>query len=132
MLEHEGVFQAGGGSSQADEGSNGTSAPQSKLVVLPDSPDTRLLVDLTSHVNDLSEAAHSLGRALDSGEGSEIWEPLASHAVTAYIRPFLHSNVRVRLDQRRGVQDQQHRGRAASCDGASKGGGPNSRGGAVQ
>lgn len=53
MLEHEGVFQAGGGSSQADEGSNGTSAPQSKLVVLPDSPDTRLLVDLTSNVNSL-------------------------------------------------------------------------------
>lgn len=77
----------------------GTSTPQSRLVVLPDSPDTRLLVELTSHANDLSEAAHSLGRALDSGEGSEVWEPLTSHAVTAYIRPFIHSNVRDRLDQ---------------------------------
>ncbi|WP_028278374.1 hypothetical protein [Arthrobacter sp. H5] len=99
MLEPDGVCPAGNEISQQDESSDGTSASQSQLVVLPDSPDTRLLVSLTSHANDLSEAAHSLGRALDSGEGSEVWEPLTSHAVTSYIRPFIHSNVRVRLDQ---------------------------------
>jgi hypothetical protein len=27
-----------------------------------------------------------------------VWEPLTSHAVTAYIRPFIISNVRTRLD----------------------------------
>lgn len=83
---------------QADKPRDGTTPSLPKLVVLPDTPDTRLLVDLTSHANDLSEAAHSLGIALESGEGSELWEPLTSHAVTAYIRPFILSNVRVRLD----------------------------------
>lgn len=98
MIEQEGVFHAGDRGNQADTGSDGTSASQLELVILPDSPDTRLLVELTSHANDLSEAAHSLGRALASGEGSEVWEPLTSHAVTAYIRPFIHSNIRTRLD----------------------------------
>lgn len=97
MLEHEGA--APHGSTSAHKASKGSNTPQPKLVVLPDSPDTRLLVELTSHANDLSEAAHALGRALDSGEGSEVWEPLTSHAVTAYIRPFIHSNVRTRLDE---------------------------------
>ncbi|MHA7239564.1 hypothetical protein [Arthrobacter sp. TMS1-12-1] len=99
MRESKQVPHANVGDSQADEGSDGSSTARSQLVVLPDSPDTRLLVALTSHANDLSEAAHSLGKALDSGEGSEVWEPLTSHAVTAYIRPFIHSNVRTRLDQ---------------------------------
>lgn len=98
MPESKQVPHAGDGSGQAD-GSDGSSRPQSQLVVLPNSPDTRLLVELTSHANDLSEAAHSLGKAMDSGEGSDVWEPLTSHAVTAYIRPFIHSNVRTRLDQ---------------------------------
>ncbi|WP_104181651.1 hypothetical protein [Arthrobacter sp. B0490] len=99
MPESTRESHAGVGDDQADEGSDGLSTPRSQLVVLPDSPDTRLLVELTSHANDLSEAAHSLGRALDCGEGSDVWEPLTSHAVTAYIRPFIHSNVRTRLDQ---------------------------------
>ncbi|WP_458115672.1 hypothetical protein [Arthrobacter sp. D2-10] len=82
-----------------DDAITDTPTSEPKLVVLPDTADTRLLVDLTSHANDLSEAAHSLGIALDSGEGSELWEPLTSHAVTAYIRPFILSNVRRRLDE---------------------------------
>lgn len=98
MLESKRMPPAGVVDSRAGGGSDGSSAPESQLVVIPDSPDTRLLVELTSHANDLSEAAHSLGKALDSGEGSDVWEPLTSHAVTAYIRPFIHSNARARLD----------------------------------
>lgn len=98
MPESESASHAGDETSRRDDGNEGTQASQSQLVVLPDSPDTRLLVELTSHANDLSEAAHSLGKALDSGEGSDVWEPLTSHAVTAYIRPFIHSNARARLD----------------------------------
>lgn len=67
--------------------------------VLPDSPDARLLVELTSHASDLSEASHTLHLALEAGAGSDLWAPLTMHAVTAYIRPFIHSNVRSRLDQ---------------------------------
>ncbi|MDQ0279231.1 hypothetical protein QO003_003534 [Arthrobacter silviterrae] len=69
------------------------------FAVLPDSADSRLLVDLTSHATDLSEALHTLQSAFDSGEDSVLWFPLTMHAVTAYVRPFIHSNVRDRLDQ---------------------------------
>lgn len=75
------------------------SSPRPRYAVLPDSADARMLVDLTSHANDLSEAAHALKGAVGVGEESELWEPLTSHAVTAYIRPFITSNVRARLDQ---------------------------------
>jgi len=78
--------------------------PGPPVAVLPDTADTRLLIELTSHANDLSEAAHALGCALTSGEDSELWMPLTSHAVTAYIRPFIHSNVRTRLDKMSVVQ----------------------------
>jgi len=69
------------------------------MAPIPDSVDARLLVDLTSHATDLSEAAHTLGLALDAGEDSDLWSPLTMHAVTAYCRPFVPSNVRDRLDQ---------------------------------
>ncbi|WP_171586653.1 hypothetical protein [Arthrobacter sp. 260] len=69
------------------------------FAVLPDSADSRLLRDLTSHANDLSEAAHALQGALNVGVDSDLWEFLTSHAVTAYVRPFIHSNVRTRLDK---------------------------------
>lgn len=62
-------------------------------------PDSRLLVELTSHASDLSEASHTLASAFAVGESSELWFPLTSHSVTAYIRPFIHSNVRRRLDE---------------------------------
>lgn len=77
--------------------------PRPPIAVLPDSADTRLLVDLTSHANDLSEASHALACALNAGEESELWMPLTSHAVTAYIRPFIVSNVRRRLDEMPGI-----------------------------
>jgi len=73
--------------------------PESRIAVLPTRPETRLLVTLTSHASDLSEAAHTLRSAFEAGESSELWLPLTSHAVTAYIRPFIHSNVRARLDE---------------------------------
>lgn len=79
----------------------GTSRPP--IAVLPDTADTRQLIELTSHASDLSEAAHALSCALTAGEGSALWMPLTSHAVTAYIRPFIHSNVRNRLDEISGV-----------------------------
>lgn len=99
------MIEDAGGTLGSDEGAPtddtiaDTTTSEPKLVVLSDTADTRLLVDLTSHANDLGEAAHSLGIALDCGEGSELWEPLTSHAVTAYIRPFILSNVRDRLDE---------------------------------
>lgn len=99
MIEDAGGTPGRNEGAPADEANADTTTPRPKLVVLPDSPDTRLLVDLTSHANDLSEAGHSLETALSSGEGTELWEPLTSHAVTAYIRPFIISNVRDRLDE---------------------------------
>lgn len=77
--------------------------PPSLTAFLPDTPDTRLFVALTSHASDLSEASHTLASAFAAGEGSELWFPLTSHAVTAYVRPFIHSNVRERLDQMTGM-----------------------------
>ncbi len=62
-------------------------AKRTKAMTNRHSPDTRLLVELTSHADDLSEAAHSLSKALDSGEGSDVREPLTSHAVTTYMHP---------------------------------------------
>ncbi|MFF2244297.1 hypothetical protein ACFVTM_08980 [Arthrobacter sp. NPDC058130] len=56
-------------------------------------------MELTSHANDLSEASHALTCALTAGQDSELWMPLTSQAVSAYVRPFIHSNVRTRLDK---------------------------------
>ncbi|WP_298591588.1 hypothetical protein [uncultured Kocuria sp.] len=92
-LTRSGVLTREGGAA------NLVNMPQPRIAVLPDTPDARLLVELTSHANDLSEAAHALGCAFDAGEGSSLWEPLTSHAVTAYVRPFIISNVRARLDE---------------------------------
>ncbi|MHA7268738.1 hypothetical protein [Arthrobacter sp. HLT1-20] len=76
-----------------------SAADQPPLAFPPDSPDIRLLVDLTSHASDLSEASHTLRLALEAGEGEPLWFPLTMQAVTAYVRPFVLSNVRKRLDQ---------------------------------
>lgn len=99
MIEDAGGTIGSGEGTPTDDPVVDTTTSEPKLVVLPDTADTRLLVDLTSHANDLGEAAHSLRIAIDSGEGSDLWEPLTSHAVTAYIRPFILSNVRDRLDE---------------------------------
>ncbi|MDQ0092519.1 hypothetical protein [Paeniglutamicibacter psychrophenolicus] len=77
--------------------------PRPRIAFLPNTPDARLLADLTSHASDLSEASHTLGEAFAAGEGSGLWLPLTSHAVTAYVRPFIHSNVRTRLDEMPGI-----------------------------
>lgn len=74
-----------------------------RVAVLPDMEDTRRLVDLTSHASDLSEASHTLAQAFQAGEESPLWVPLTSHAVTAYTRPFILSNVRSRLDEMPGI-----------------------------
>lgn len=60
-------------------------------------------MELTGHASDLSEASHTLASAFAAGEGSELWLPLTSHAVTAYVRPFILSNVRTRLDKTPGI-----------------------------
>jgi len=72
--------------------------PRPTIVAIPDSDDARLLIALTSHATDLSEASHTLHLALDAGEDSELWLPLTMHAATAYSRPFAASKVRKRLD----------------------------------
>ncbi|MCM6764053.1 hypothetical protein NB037_16685 [Rathayibacter sp. ZW T2_19] len=69
------------------------------FALLPDSPENRLATALVSHASDLSEAAQSLELAREAGEGSALWMPLTMHAVTAYVRPFIHSAVRHRLDR---------------------------------
>lgn len=78
------------------DGRDALSAPG--IAFLPPSPDAELLAALTSHGSDLSEAASALELALTAGE-SALWMPLTMAAVTAYVRPFIHSNVRSRLDQ---------------------------------
>lgn len=82
------------------EGDASSAAPA--IALLPSSPDTDRLAELTSHGSDLSEASGALELALDAGEESALWMPLTMHAVTAYVRPFIHSNVRRRLDQMTG------------------------------
>ena len=73
--------------------------PHPIVAALPNTADSVLLTDLTSHASDLSEASHALRLALNAGEDDDLWSPLTMHAVTAYIRPFIHSNLRVRLDE---------------------------------
>lgn len=77
--------------------------PRPPIAVLPDTDESRLLVELTSHASDLSEASHTLAYALSAGRESGLWMPLTSHAVTAYIRPFIFSHVRRRLDEMPGI-----------------------------
>lgn len=64
------------------------------LAMLPDSPDSRLLAELSSYADDLSEAGETIDLALKVGSESPTWQPLTSSAVVAYMRAFAHSNVR--------------------------------------
>jgi hypothetical protein len=82
------------------------------IVFLPQAPAPELLAELTSHGSDLSEAASALELALSAGEESALWTPLTMHAVAAYVRPFIHSNVRRRLDQMTGFSGSRFGGRA--------------------
>lgn len=62
--------------------------------MLPDTPETRLLTELSSYADDLSEAAVAMDLALEAGSESPLWPPLTGYAVVAYMRAFVHSNVR--------------------------------------
>ena len=73
--------------------------PRPTIAAIPDSVDARLLIELTSHATDLSEASQTLGLALNAGEDSELWLPLTMHAATAYSRSFTTSEVRTPLDK---------------------------------
>lgn len=66
----------------------------STVAMLPDTPDSRLLAELSSYSDDLSEASDAIDQALEAGHDSPLWQPLTSYAVIAYIRAFAHSNVR--------------------------------------
>lgn len=66
----------------------------STVAMLPDTPDSRLLAELSSYSDDLSEASDAIEQALKAGHESPLWQPLTSYAVVAYMRAFAHSNVR--------------------------------------
>ncbi|GAA4065231.1 hypothetical protein GCM10023065_16240 [Microbacterium laevaniformans] len=66
----------------------------STVAMLPDTPDSRLLAELSSYSDDLSEASDAIDQALQAGHDSPLWQPLTSYAVIAYMRAFAHSNVR--------------------------------------
>ena len=67
-------------------------------VMVEDSPDTRLVIELSSYASDLTEAHHALDLAI---QGQDPGSPLADaspyligFAVVAYCRTISHSNVR--------------------------------------
>lgn len=64
------------------------------IAMIPDSPDARLLVELSSYADDLSDAGNAMDLAIDAGSQSPLWSPLTSYAVVAYMRAFGPSNVR--------------------------------------
>ena len=78
----------------------------SGLAWLPDSADARLLAEVSSYSNDLTEADDALQAALGAGEGSPLWIPLTGFAVVAYMRAFGHSNVRPPLRAASVVPDE--------------------------
>ena len=71
------------------------------IVVLADSPDARLFIELASYGSDLAEARHALDLAIhgqDAGSTTADAAPyLVGFAVVAYCRTVLYSNVRPRL-----------------------------------
>lgn len=69
----------------------------STVVMLPDTADSRLLAELSSYSEDLSEASDAIEQAFEAGHDSPLWQPLTSYAVVAYMRAFAHSNVRAGL-----------------------------------
>ncbi|WP_454138197.1 hypothetical protein [Microbacterium paulum] len=80
--------------------------PLSSIVaMLPDTPDSRLLAELSSYSDDLSEASDAIDQALEAGHDSPLWQPLTSYAVIAYMRAFAHSNVRSGLLARVPIPD---------------------------
>ena len=76
-------------------------------VMVEDSADTRLFIELSSHAADLMEAHHALALALQQHESDSTLADaspfLVGFAVVAYGRCILHSNVRGRLTDHVGV-----------------------------
>lgn len=68
------------------------------IVVVEDSPDARLFIELSSHASDLAEARAALDLAIQGEEGdgplADASAFLIGFAVVAYCRTILHSNVR--------------------------------------
>ncbi|WP_281886904.1 hypothetical protein [Agromyces rhizosphaerae] len=64
------------------------------LAMLPSTPGTRLLIELASYAEDLSEAGEALELAFEAGPGSSCWLPLTNAAVVAYMRAFGRSDAR--------------------------------------
>lgn len=62
--------------------------------MIPDSPEARLLAELSSYADDLSDAGNAMDLAIDAGNQSPLWSPLTNYAVVAYMRAFGPSNVR--------------------------------------
>ena len=62
------------------------------VAMLPETPDSRLLAELSSYLDDVSEASDAIEQALEAGHESPLWQPLTSYAVVAYMRAFAHSN----------------------------------------
>ena len=52
------------------------------VAMLPDTPDSRLLAELSSYSDDLSEASDAIEQALEAGHESPLWQPLTSYAVS--------------------------------------------------
>jgi hypothetical protein len=68
-----------------------------EYVMVPDSADARLFIELSSYGADLAEASHALDLASDSGEDSRFQDAAAyliGFAAIAYCRTFFPSNVR--------------------------------------
>ena len=68
-----------------------------ETVMIPDSPDARLFVELSSYGVDLSEARHALELASEAGEESPLRDAAAyliGFASLAYCRTFFDSKVR--------------------------------------
>ena len=68
-----------------------------EYVLIPDSADARLFVELSSYGADLCEARQALDLASEGAEGSRLWDAsahLIGFAAIAYCRTFFASNVR--------------------------------------
>jgi hypothetical protein len=68
------------------------------MMTLPDTPDSRLFVEMSSYASDLVEARHALTLALrgltDDSLLAEATQHLVGLAAIAYCRTAMHSNVR--------------------------------------
>ena len=62
------------------------------VVVVPDSPDARLFVEMSSFGADLSQASQALGLAIDAND-DDVREFLLGFAVVASCRTVLPSNI---------------------------------------